>query len=43
MENLDFRHSDQINALYADGHVGTIPFTERQESVTRSNWEGRNF
>lgn len=42
-ENLDFRHSDSINILYADGHVSAVPFSERQTSITRPRWESRNW
>ena len=40
--NLDFRHSDKMNVLYGDGHVGSLAFTHRA-NVTRANWEGRNY
>lgn len=40
--NLDFRHDSKMNVLYGDGHVGTIPFKDRA-TITRSNWEGRNY
>ncbi len=40
--NLDFRHDNKMNMLYADGHVSTISFKDRA-SITKASWEGRNF
>jgi prepilin-type processing-associated H-X9-DG protein len=40
---LDFRHDVRMNALYADGHVSTIPFKDRASTIVQSVWEGRTF
>ena len=39
---LDFRHADRMNVVYADGHVGAIPFKNRS-AIKQWNWEGRNY
>jgi len=39
---LDYRHSDRMNVLYADGHVGSLFFKDRGD-ITSPNWEGRNY
>ncbi len=41
--NLDFRHSEKMNVLYADGHVGNVPFSQRATGITQTTWEGRNL
>ncbi|MEI6183799.1 MAG: hypothetical protein WCP25_10905 [Polynucleobacter sp.] len=42
-KDVRFRHSgDGMNALYVDGHVGTISWTNRT-NVTKAMWEGRNY
>lgn len=40
--NLDFRHDEKINLLFADGHVSVLPFKNRA-SITRAEWEGRGY
>lgn len=40
--SLDFRHDSRMNMIYADGHVGTLPFRDRA-SVTKPMWEGRYY
>ncbi|MBJ7327154.1 MAG: prepilin-type N-terminal cleavage/methylation domain-containing protein [Chthoniobacterales bacterium] len=41
-ENVAFRHKDtDMNALYVDGHVSTIPWPKRT-NVTKVFWNGRN-
>jgi prepilin-type processing-associated H-X9-DG protein len=42
MTYLDFRHSEKMNVVYADGHVGTVAFKDRAQ-ILRPNWEGRNY
>ena len=39
---LDYRHGNKMNAIYADGHVGSLSFKDRAD-ITRSVWEGRNY
>lgn len=41
--NLDFRHDNKMNVLYADGHVGTIAFKDRSTAITQRIWDGRTF
>lgn len=40
--NLDYRHGEKMNVIYADGHVGTLPFRDRSQ-ITQAIWEGRNY
>ena len=41
-ENVAFRHRNtSMNALYVDGHVGTIPWSDRT-NVTKLSWQGIN-
>lgn len=39
--NLDFRHSERMNLLYADGHVTPLKFEDRKTAITRPRWEAR--
>lgn len=44
---ISFRHSNKtaINTVYADGHVGTIKWAERNDTnkLSESIWRGRGF
>jgi prepilin-type N-terminal cleavage/methylation domain-containing protein/prepilin-type processing-associated H-X9-DG protein len=41
--SVAFRHkSTAMNALYVDGHVGTINWSSRT-NVTKANWQGRGY
>jgi prepilin-type N-terminal cleavage/methylation domain-containing protein/prepilin-type processing-associated H-X9-DG protein len=38
--SLDFRHSDNMNILFFDGHVGAVSFAQAK-LITQCLWEGR--
>ena len=40
---VSFRHSSAMNAVYADGHVGTITWADRQDTnkLSETIWRGR--
>jgi len=40
---VSFRHSNAINAVYADGHVGTITWADRKDTnrLSETIWRGR--
>lgn len=40
--NLDFRHGEKLNVIYADGHVASFAFADRK-TITRPMWDGRNW
>jgi prepilin-type processing-associated H-X9-DG protein len=40
---VSFRHSSAMNAVYADGHVGTITWADRKDTnrLSETIWRGR--
>ena len=40
---VSFRHSNAMNVVYADGHVGTITWAERKDTnkLSKMIWESR--
>ena len=39
-KNISFRHNNNMNAVYADGHVATVTWTDRKKVITEYTWKG---
>jgi prepilin-type N-terminal cleavage/methylation domain-containing protein/prepilin-type processing-associated H-X9-DG protein len=39
-QNISFRHKDSMNAVFADGHVGTVTWADRKNVITEYTWKG---
>jgi prepilin-type N-terminal cleavage/methylation domain-containing protein/prepilin-type processing-associated H-X9-DG protein len=39
-KNISFRHKNSMNAVYADGHVGTVSWADRKNVMTEYTWKG---
>jgi prepilin-type processing-associated H-X9-DG protein len=39
-QNISFRHKNSMNAVFADGHVGTVTWADRKNVITEYTWKG---
>ena len=42
-KNISFRHNKSMNAVYADGHVGSVTWTDRKKVITEFTWKGTSL